>query len=108
MSTEKVDVTLPVLEDSEAHEEFVRHTLALAARLSDTIDEYIGEVAKANPDNAPGAYAVGAACYVAMHVVANNLPDDDQRAADLKGGLFATMVANDDALKNAFPPNLNN
>lgn len=108
VSTETLNIQLPRLEDDVTHREFVRHTLALAARLSETIDTYVGEQAEADPDNAPEAYAVGAACYAAAHITASSMPDDDQRAAEIKGGLFAALLANDDTLRTAFPPNLNN
>lgn len=86
----RLDVSLPVFEDPEADAAFRKHTAALSVAICAAVNKYLEETT----NDAPNAYSVGAACYVASYLIGINFPDE--RKTQVADGLMACLALNED------------
>lgn len=100
MAEEKtlVPFNLPALVDEEESANFITHSLALAQKLVEAINSYVDASAEVS------ASSIGAACYIASHVVAVNCADS--RKDLILRGLLLTMAANSPNHEATPPTNL--
>ena len=94
MSEDKLSVMLPTLDDVEEDKHYRRHAVVLGGKLAIAIAEYLKSFR--DSENPPTAYSIGAACYVAAHVMTVDL--DKERATQLKQALVATAMLNEESL----------
>lgn len=98
----RAELYLPHFKDPEVDKEFKKHALALTIELCAAVNKYVSD----HVEQAPGAYSIGAACYIASYLIGNGFTDE--RKAQVAEGLELTLALNKpkstlDALAN-LPP----
>lgn len=97
-STDKVQIMFPDLNSPETNTLLQQNVLALSAAMCVAINEYFS---KCTEDDAPSAYELGAACYVASYLLGLNFPDE--RRAQVTQGLMDILVLNADRSVTTLP-----
>lgn len=86
-----VDLAFPEFDNKEFETACRKDAVILASKITLAIHDYLDSV-KDKPDELPSAYSIGAACYIASHLIGLQL--DATRKDQVAKGLVATAILN--------------
>jgi hypothetical protein len=95
METDKPKVMLPKLQNEELQTKFNTYAMTMGSIIANVVGKFM-ETTRALPeDQRPDAPTLGAACYVAAHMVADVfISKGDERGQQILEGLAATAMLN--------------
>lgn len=99
MDAEKPQVMLPKLQSEELQINFNKYAMLMGSIIASAVGKFMDTTKNLPEEERPHAPAVGAACYVAAHMIADVfIAKGDGRGEQILEGLAATAMLNNPEL----------